>query len=379
MRSSLHAVSCLSMGEGISRQDGINLIMEHFGISHTAATRQWTRRILPALRENGMVEESTSNSCDEIIQQDKNNELLDDQNNKHQYEGKMMQKQPRQSIVISGVSSGLGRLLLQYYCTKGHDVAGCGWDHEEIQALQRQFPGASLSTVNVTDDNAVAQWASDLEGEGMEFDVVIANTEIYHETDCDVPAWEVPREHFDYTIDVNVKGVANMVRNFVPPMIRNHCTGLVGGNRGRGVFVAMSSGLGRSPNPQCAAHSASKFAIEGMMKSVAMSLPAPLCAIHLAPGSVVVMDEGHTSAGSGELLQQEKFSLYLKNNSDSDGVSYDAHRWVNVAGPMILRFTRQDNGRSMSIRGFHSVRDRLSLVIQVRTDYVFNYFKAFTL
>lgn len=48
--------------------------------------------------------------------------------------------------------------------------------------------------------------------------------------------WEVPEEEFDAVIDTNVKGIANMLRHFIPLMIA----------RKQGIIVNMSSGWGRS-------------------------------------------------------------------------------------------------------------------------------------
>lgn len=48
--------------------------------------------------------------------------------------------------------------------------------------------------------------------------------------------WEVPPEEFDNVIDTNVKGVANVLRHFIPLMI----------TKKQGIIVNMSSGWGRS-------------------------------------------------------------------------------------------------------------------------------------
>ena len=52
---------------------------------------------------------------------------------------------------------------------------------------------------------------------------------------------------------VNVGGVANLMRAFLPAMIA----------RGRGTFVAISSGWGRRGKEGLSPYCASKFAVEG--------------------------------------------------------------------------------------------------------------------
>ena len=52
--------------------------------------------------------------------------------------------------------------------------------------------------------------------------------------------WEVPAEDFDNVIDTNVKGIANVLRHFIPLMIE----------RKNGVIVNLSSGWGRSAAAQ---------------------------------------------------------------------------------------------------------------------------------
>lgn len=52
--------------------------------------------------------------------------------------------------------------------------------------------------------------------------------------------WEVPEDEFDTVIDTNIKGTANVLRNFIPVMIENK----------HGIIVNMSSGWGRSAAAQ---------------------------------------------------------------------------------------------------------------------------------
>ena len=90
------------------------------------------------------------------------------------------------------------------------------------------------------------------------------------------PTWEVPAEEFDRLIDVNIKGVANVLRHVVPAMIA----------RESGVIVNLSSYWGRSVGPEVAPYCASKWAIEGLTRALAQELPKGLAAVPLNPGII---------------------------------------------------------------------------------------------
>lgn len=257
------------------------------------------------------------------------------------------------TIVISGVTSGLGRSLLEYYYLQGHRLAGCGTRQGEIHTMQILYPEARLSVVDVTSDESVEAWADEICGEksldgsnmstsesnSWNVDIIIANAGISPETKFgNLAGWEVPRADFNDTIDINVKGVANMMRHFVPRMIDDAENRRGSYNK---CFVAMSSGLGRSSNPFHSAYCASKWAVEGMVKSLAMSLSEPLCAVPLAPGVV-------------------QTRMMPGNDGDNNTTS----KWVKAAGPMILGFDRNDNGKSLSVDGFYTERYRDTWIIK---------------
>ncbi len=64
------------------------------------------------------------------------------------------------TILITGVSRGLGRALAEEFIRLGHVVIGCGRSEKEIAQLQKQFPAPNdFSVVNVADDTQVAAWA----------------------------------------------------------------------------------------------------------------------------------------------------------------------------------------------------------------------------
>ena len=103
--------------------------------------------------------------------------------------------------------------------------------------------------------------------------------------------------------------------------------------RGSGVIVNFSSGWGRSTSAGFAPYCASKFAIEGLTKSLAQELPAGMAAVPLNPG-VINTDMLRQSWSAGAA------------NFPKAGV------WAKTAAPFILSLGAKDNGQSVSVATF---------------------------
>jgi len=130
----------------------------------------------------------------------------------------------------------------------------------------------------------------------------------------------VPAPQFDAVIDTNVKGVANLVRHFVPAMIA----------RGRGVIVNMSSGWGRSADAKVAPYCASKYAVEGLSQSLAQELPEGLACVALSPGVV-----------DTDMLRQCW--------ADEAGSYPKPQAWAGNAAAFLLQLGAKDNGQSLAL------------------------------
>src|SRR5262245_1431687 len=180
----------------------------------------------------------------------------------------------KRRVVITGATRGLGRAMADRLIALGHTVAGCGRSAAHIDELRRRHPAPhDFAVVDVADGAAVAAWAKGVLARLGPPDLLLNNAAVIAEN---AVLWDVPAEQFDRVVDVNIKGVANVVRAFVPAMIQ----------RGSGVVVNFSSGWGRSTSPEVAPYCASKWAVEGLTRALAQELPRGLAAVPLNPGVI---------------------------------------------------------------------------------------------
>lgn len=223
-------------------------------------------------------------------------------------------------VVLTGATRGLGRALVPHFVQRGWTVAGCGRSAEAVADLAAEFPTPhAFAAVDVASDAAVKAWAGDVLAKLGPPDLLVNNAALINNA---APLWDVPAAEFDTLIDVNVKGVSNVIRHFVPAMVA----------RRSGVIVNLSSGWGRSTSPNVAPYCASKFAVEGLTRALAQELPHGMAAVPLNPG---VIDT--------DMLKQWRGSN--EPNEQSPSV------WAERAAPFILSLGPTHNGQSLNVPG----------------------------
>ena len=230
-----------------------------------------------------------------------------------------MAESSHKRIVITGATRGLGRALAEGFARLGHTVIGCGRDAGAIEVLR-----AALGAPHDFEAVDVARGPSASLGRPVprrirRTDLLINNAALINHN---APTWEVPAEEFDRLIDVNIKGVANVLRHVVPAMIA----------RESGVIVNLSSYWGRSVSPEVAPYCASKWAIEGLTRALAQELPKGLAAVPLNPG---IIDTAMLRSTFGE-----KAGHYLSPSE-----------WAESAVPFLLGLGRKDNGKPLTVPG----------------------------
>ena len=187
-----------------------------------------------------------------------------------------------------------------------------------IETLRVRFrPPHDFAALDVALESQVEPWAARLLSSHGSPDLLINNAGMINQSG---PLWQVPSDEFDRLIDVNVKGVANVIRHFVPAMIA----------RKTGLIINFSSGWGRTVASDVAPYCASKWAIEGLTLALAEELPRGMGAIPLNPG-IIDTDLLRSCLGG------------------SAGRHPSPQKWVEKAVPYILALNSRDTGKQLTI------------------------------
>src|SRR5262249_42475903 len=119
-------------------------------------------------------------------------------------------------VVITGVTRGLGRAMAEKFIALGHVVIGCGRSAKHIEEL-RSAHGLphDLTMVDVVHDGQVQSWARRVLAAHGAPDLLLNNAALINRN---ASLWELSAAEFDAVIDVNIKGVSNVLRHFLPAM-----------------------------------------------------------------------------------------------------------------------------------------------------------------
>src|SRR3974377_7283 len=223
-------------------------------------------------------------------------------------------------VGITGAEGGLGGAVGGGVARLGHTVIGCGRDAGAIEVLRAALGAPhDFEAVDVAREDRVKAWAGRFLAASGAPDLLINNAALINRN---APTWEVPTEEFDRLIDVNIKGVANVLRHVVPAMIA----------RESGVIVNLSSYWGRSVSPEVAPYCASKWAIEGLTRALAEELPKGLAAVPLNPGIIdtEMLRSCFGTAAGGYLTPAQ---------------------WDAAPVPSLLQLGPKDNGKPLTVPG----------------------------
>jgi NAD(P)-dependent dehydrogenase (short-subunit alcohol dehydrogenase family) len=184
----------------------------------------------------------------------------------------------RPAAVITGAGRGIGREIALALAGAGADVVLAGRDLATLEATARAAAGDGAATLcvatDVTSDEQVAALAGAAADRFGSVDVLVANSGVGGPSG---PLWELDRAGWDETFAVNVTGVFLSARAFLPAMLA----------RGSGSIVVIGSMTGKRPLWGRTPYAASKLALVGLVRTLAVETATSGVRVNLvSPGPV---------------------------------------------------------------------------------------------
>lgn len=185
------------------------------------------------------------------------------------------------AVVITGVSSGIGRTTAQYLIERGFHVYGSVRKAADAEPLTSAFGSRFTPLIfDVTDEAGVraaaALVANQLDGACLAGIVNNAGIAVVG------PVQELPLADYRRQFEINVFGAIAVTQAFAPLL------GTDASRTGpRGRIVMMSSVAGQNGNPFMSAYCASKHALEGLSESLRREMMLHgIDVVIVAPGAV---------------------------------------------------------------------------------------------
>jgi NAD(P)-dependent dehydrogenase (short-subunit alcohol dehydrogenase family) len=159
-----------------------------------------------------------------------------------------------QVAVVTGAARGVGELLVRKLSARGAKVALVGLEADELKRVSERLRGESDHWyADVTDHEAMARVAQEVEQRFGKVDIVVANAGVASGgpfVDSDPVAWR-------RVIEVNLIGSAVTARAFLPALMKS-----------RGYLLQIASLAAMTPAPMMSAYCASKSGVEAYAHSL---------------------------------------------------------------------------------------------------------------
>lgn len=177
------------------------------------------------------------------------------------------------TLLITGVSSGLGRALARQAVAQGHVVIGTVRNAAAKRVFEDLAPGKVHGRLlDVTDFAAIDGVIAEVEENVGPVDVLVNNAGYGHEGIME----ESPLEEMRRQFDVNVFGAVAMMKAVLPYMRQ----------RRRGHILNITSMGGHITMPGIGYYCGSKFALEGISETLGKEVgPLGIAVTAVAPGS----------------------------------------------------------------------------------------------
>lgn len=164
----------------------------------------------------------------------------------------------RKVVVITGVSSGLGKALAGHLSESGYIVYGTTRNLKRFKEMNGENSAARILEADITRDASITKAVGRIVGEEGGIDILVNNAGYGTAGAAEETSVEDARDQFE----VNFFSVLRMTNAVLPEMRRARS----------GMIINVSSIVGRMGIPFQSLYCASKYALEGYSESLRMEL-----------------------------------------------------------------------------------------------------------
>ena len=159
-------------------------------------------------------------------------------------------------ILITGATGGIGKALVKKFISLEGNVLATGTKTEKLNALKEEFPNINILKFDISDHSKIEEFIENTSSQLAGLDVLVNNAGI----NMDNLSLRMKDEEWKKVIDVNLGATFFLCKYAIKKMLKNKY----------GRIVNVTSIVGHTGNLGQANYAASKAAIIGMSKSLAI-------------------------------------------------------------------------------------------------------------
>ena len=159
-------------------------------------------------------------------------------------------------ILITGATGGIGKALVKKFVSLEGNVLATGTKTEKLNALKEEFPNINILKFDISDHSKIEEFIENTSSQLAGLDVLVNNAGI----NMDNLSLRMKYEEWKKVIDVNLGATFFLCKYAIKKMLKNKY----------GRIVNITSIVGHTGNLGQANYAASKAAIIGMSKSLAI-------------------------------------------------------------------------------------------------------------
>jgi NAD(P)-dependent dehydrogenase (short-subunit alcohol dehydrogenase family) len=202
----------------------------------------------------------------------------------------------RRVAIVTGGSGALGTAMCERFVRDGVRVAVADVGLEPAEALARQLDASGEMAigvaVDITDYSSVEAMVAAVLAWAGQIDILVNNAGIGEGL---IPAWEMPLETWQKTIDVDLTGVFHGCRAVLPTMLE----------QGYGRIINISSIAGKEGKHNPVAYASAKAGVIGLTKALAFEVADKGILVNaITPGSIMTRNWSHLPEDQIDLVRK---------------------------------------------------------------------------